>query len=144
MTGTLTAMTTLISQLPAEIHSSVHQIRHDQTLLGEYELRIFAGVAGPVVVLEAASSSPLPLEYLSERAVITFLEALPSSGARFFERHTTAASERWAEVGYGETGFVRAACQPAQVRAAVVASPGEPDQALVGEGRISSTYSTRR
>jgi hypothetical protein len=133
---------TLISQLPAEIHSSVHQIRHDQTLLGEYEIRVFRGVTGPVVVLEAASSSPLPLEYLSERAVIRFREALPNSGTRFFERHDAALDELWAEVGYTESGFSRQRCLPADVRAAVI--PGEAsDQALVGEGRIS-TYSIRR
>src|SRR5690242_11394607 len=100
----------ILSRLPTEVHSSSHQVRLDNAMLGEYEIRIYRGVAGPVVVLEIARTSPLPLEYLSERAVLKFLEALPVSGVRFFERHAQADAEIWFEVGYVGQLFQRVAC----------------------------------
>ena len=137
-------MTSLISQLPAEIHSSAHQIRHDQSLLGEYEVRIYQGVMGPVVLLEATSNSPMPLEYMAQRAVSRFLETLPNQDARFFERHCIADQESWEEVGFNDKVFYRFPCPPSDLIAAVASRNEASDQALVGEGRIHSTYSTKR
>lgn len=131
----------VISHLPAEIYSSAHQIRHDNSLLGEYEMRVYRGVDGPVVILEAGSTSPLPLEYLSERAVLKFLEVLPVSRARFFERHSRGHSEILLEVGFGDSGFQRLVCDPGDLIAAVSRS-GQADQSLIGEGQ--SSISRRR
>ena len=126
----------IISQLPAEIYSSAHQVRHDNSLLGEYEMRIYRGVEGPVVILEAGSTSPLPMEYLSERAVIKFLEVLPISHARFFERHSRGHSEILMEVGFNDRGFQRIVCDAGDVIAAV-SRADSGDQSLIGEGHVS-------
>lgn len=137
-------MTSLISKLPPEIHSSAHQIRQDQSLLGEYEMRIYRGTAGPVVILEAGSNSPMPMEYLSERAVSRFLETLPNETARFFERHVVNNQEIWMEVGYTGKDFFRFTCAPSDLTAAVASRKEDADQALVGAGRIQGAYSARR
>lgn len=109
--------------LPAEVHSSAHQVRFEGSLIGEYEVRIYRGATGPVVILQVSRSSPLPLEYLSEYAVGRFLEALPNSRARFFERHVVSAAEHWVEVIAQQDAFRRDPCAPAVVSAALAAPP---------------------
>ncbi len=97
----------MAGRIPQELHSSAHQVLFDNTLIGEYELRIHRGVQGPVVILEETPHSPLPLEYLSEQAVLHFLEACPSSRARFFEHHLVGGRELWIEVFVEGVGCVR-------------------------------------
>ncbi|MGI8848077.1 MAG: hypothetical protein ACR2GX_07440 [Candidatus Dormibacteria bacterium] len=105
--------------LPSEVHFSVHQVRHEGTLIGEYELHIFRGFKGPVIVFEEGSNSPLPLEYLSEHAVMRFLVSLPHSQARFFERHTLGSQEHWVEVSNRDGHIRRDPCRPAVVNVAL-------------------------
>lgn len=91
-------MSSILSRLPAELHSSAHRIALGDALIGEYELRIYRGVEGPVVLIQETTTSPLPIEYLSEEAVRRFLAALPASTARFFERHQSVAGEAFVEL----------------------------------------------
>jgi hypothetical protein len=111
--------------LPAEVHSSAHQVRFEGSLIGEYEVRIYRGNAGPVVILQEGSSSPLPLEYLSEYAVSRFMAALPNSRGRFFERHHLGSREAFVEVILQHGAYRRDPCPPA-----VVASALAPAQSL--------------
>lgn len=94
----------LTAALPVELHSSVHAVRIDGVVLGEYEMRIYRGRHGPVVVVETANRSALPIEYLSAQAVQRFCEALPGTKARFFERHRSSARDVWVEVFAGAGG----------------------------------------
>ena len=109
--------------LPAEVHSSAHQVRFEGSLIGEYEVRIYRGNSGPVVILQEGSSSPLPLEYLSEHAVTRFMESLPSSKGRFFERHHLGGREAFVEVINQHGQFRRDPCPPAVVAAALAPPP---------------------
>lgn len=93
-----------------QLHSSAHQVCYEGTLVGEYEVRIYRGVRGPVVILEESASSALPLEYLSEHAVTRFLDAIPSSWVRFFERYEAGGEDMWVEVGLEEGFFFRRPC----------------------------------
>ena len=113
----------LLTLMPAEVHSSAHQVRFDGSLIGEYEIRIYRGSNGPVVILQEGSSSPLPLEYMSEYAVMRFQESLPNSRARFFERHVVANRELWVEISRQGDAFRRDACKEAVLRTAL-AQPG--------------------
>lgn len=107
-----------LNNIPAEIHSSAHQVKYDNSLVGEYEVRIYRGAIGPVIVLEEGSSSPLPLEFISEMAVGRFQAQIPNSRARFFERHVVGAREAWVEVGFERGVFFRVPCQFEEVAAA--------------------------
>lgn len=93
--------------LPMELHSSVHQVRYEDTLLGEYITYIYPGLKGPVVVFTAASRSPLPLEYLSEHGVRRFLESLPNARLQFFERHFNASADTWVELVLRDGAWAR-------------------------------------
>ena len=128
------------AKLPPEIYSSAHQVKHDNSLLGEYEMHIYRGVDGPVVVFHATATSPLPLEYLSERATLTFIESLPVRGTRFFERHTRGTAEIWIEILVQGEGFRRAVCSANDVLSAV--SRLDSDQAFSGEP--TSFHAARR
>ena len=101
--------------LPAEIHSSVHQIKFDNTLIGEYEVRIYRGTWGPVVVFRETTSSALPLEYLSESGVNRFSSQVPNAMARFFELHLVAGKAIFVEVGYEDEIFFRRYCPVSSV-----------------------------
>lgn len=105
-------------RLPKELHSSAHQVLFDSTLIGEYEMRIHRGVQGPVIVLEETPHSPLPLEYLSEHAVMHFQEACPNARARFFELHLVNGKDAWVEVYLEGMGCVRRQSSLAVVEAA--------------------------
>ena len=130
----------VISQLPAEIHSSAHQVRHDNSLLGEYEMRVYKGVEGPLAIVQASTTSPLPLEYLSERAILKFLEALPVSQARFFERHHPGNTEAPMEIGFSPKGFHELSAPPA-ISIAAVSRPKSSDQTpVLVEGRTSLSH----
>ena len=109
--------------LPSEVHSSAHQVRFEGSLIGEYEVRIYRGCAGPVVILQEGSSSPLPLEYLSEHAVSRFMAALPNSRGRFFERHHLGSREAFVEVINQHGQFRRDPCAAAVVAAALAPAP---------------------
>ena len=140
---------TVISRLPSEIHSSAHQVKYASSLLGEYEVRIYRGVLGPVVILEAGRGSPVPLEYLSELAVRQFVETLPVAKSRFFERHLISNREVWVEVGFqrssgGDNEFIRTPCSPSAVTDAVNAEVPEVDEVRLGAGRIAQAYSAKR
>jgi hypothetical protein len=111
------------ASVPAEVHSSAHQVRYEGSLIGEYEVRIYRGCSGPVIILQEGSSSPLPLEYLSEYAVTRFVESLPHGKARFFERHLAGAGEQWVEVSFQHGAFRRDSCTPAVVAVALAPAP---------------------
>lgn len=120
-----------LSRLPAEIHSSAHQVRYDNSVVAEYEVRIYRGASGPVVVLEEGPSSSLPLEYISELAVFRFQEQVPNSRARYFERHVVATREAFVEVGFERGGFFRIPCRLEDLTAALTEATdllrGRPD-----------------
>ncbi len=113
------------SRLPTEIHSSAHQVRFENSVIGEFEIRIYRGVDGPVVVVEATSRSPMPVEYLSEFAVRRFLGQIPNTYARFFERQFSGDHEVWVEVGLDGGVFFRRPCLLSDAIEAVVSDESE-------------------
>ncbi len=135
----------LINRLPAEIHSSAHQVRYENSVVGEFELRIYRGTNGPVVILEETSSSPMPLEYVSEYSVTRFLDQVPNSTARFFERHLLANHEVWVEVGFEAGVFYRRPCQANEVIESMSHPAGsEFDSGQSAPGRIQEPFAAQR
>jgi hypothetical protein len=139
-------MTSFLSRLPAEMHSSAHQVRYDNSMVGEFEIRIYRGINGPVVFFEAASSSSMPMEYLSEYAVTRFLDEIPNSRARFFERHQVpGGQEVWVEVGFEAGLFFRRPTNVVEISQVIQMLPDPGESASQGvPGRMTESYAPQR
>lgn len=138
-----TVSPSLLSRLPKELHSSAHQVILDNSLIGEYELRIHRGGRGPVIILVEPSSSPLPLEYLSEHAVTRFHDVCPNSRARFFEFHQLGPREVVVEVGREEGVFFRNPCRPEVLLQALGMTDAAGSDSRHGIVMLQSRNSTR-
>ncbi len=132
-----------ITRLPPEVHSSAHRVLYDSSLVGEFELRIYRGTSGPVLILEEASSSPMPMEYLSEWAVTRFLDQVPNSLARFFERHVVGSHEVWVEVGFDSGMFFRRPCHVNDLAEAIAMGEAESGPSST-PGRIQEPFAAHR
>jgi len=82
-------------------------------------MKIYPGSVGPVVVFDKGDGSPLPIEYLSERAVRLFLTELPNGLARSFERSSGAEGDTWTELIVRGGEVLRDSCRESVVQNAL-------------------------